>query len=54
MKAEEICGKCVYHRKEYEEWVCNNPDSECFGCATEYNDKCSDFEERANAGLNGQ
>lgn len=54
MKAEEICGKCVYHRKEYEEWVCNNPDSECFGCATEYNDKCLDFEERANAGLNGQ
>lgn len=43
---EEICGKCIHHRKEYEEWVCMNPDSECYGCATEYNDDCNDFEER--------
>lgn len=43
---EEICGKCKYHRKENEEWVCTNQDSECWGCYTEYRDTCDCFEER--------
>lgn len=43
---EEICGKCIHHRKEDEEWICNNPNSECWGCCTEYRDTCDDFEER--------
>ena len=46
MSKEEICGKCIYHRKEDEEWICNNPDSECYGCYTEYNDTCTNYEER--------
>lgn len=45
---EEICGKCKHHRKEFEEWVCTNPDSECYGCATEYNDDCESFEDRVS------
>lgn len=48
---EEICGKCLHHRKENEEWICKNPDSECYGCWTEYKDGCSEFEERANSGF---
>lgn len=43
---EEICGKCIHHRYEYGEWVCENRDSECWGCYTEYRDTCSDFEAR--------
>lgn len=43
---EEICGKCIHHRKEDEEWICKNPNSECWGCYTEYRDACNDFEER--------
>lgn len=48
---ERICGKCYHHRKSYEEWVCNNPESECYACATEYRDTCEDFEDRANSGF---
>ena len=51
MQNDEICGKCYYHRKHYDEWCCDNPDSECYGCATEYNDTCEDFEDRANSGF---
>lgn len=43
----EICGKCFHHRHEDEEWICKNPDSLCFGCYTEYYDRCKEFEERA-------
>ena len=50
-KKDEICGKCYYHHKHYEEWCCDNPDSDCYGCATEYNDTCLDFEDRANSGF---
>ena len=47
---EEKCGKCLHHRYEDGEWICNNPDSECYGCYTEYNDICNDgFEERAGS-----
>ena len=48
---EEICGKCLHHRKENEEWVCTNPDSDCYGCWTEYRDGCDDFEDRVNSGF---
>lgn len=43
---DENCGHCQHHRKDDEEWICNNPDSECFGCYTEYKDTCEDFKER--------
>ena len=44
---DQICGQCYYHRKQSEEWICNNPDSECYGCYTEYRDTCDEFEDRA-------
>ena len=51
-KSEEICGKCYHHHKHYDEWCCDNPESEFYGCATEYNDSCLDgFEDRANSGF---
>lgn len=44
---DEICGKCKFHRTADDgTWICNNEDSECFGCATEYRDCCMDFEDR--------
>ena len=43
---DENCGHCRYHCKDDEEWICNNPDSDCFGCYTEYNEVCDDFQER--------
>lgn len=46
---EEICGECLHHRKQNEEWVCTNPESECYGCWTEYRDGCSSFEDRVNS-----
>lgn len=46
---EEICGKCVHHRKQNEEWVCTNIESECYGCWTEYEDGCDEFEDRVNS-----
>lgn len=46
-KAENICGKCLHHRFVDDEWICNNPDSICYGCYTEYYDRCQDFDERA-------
>ena len=48
---DEICGKCLHHRKECEEWICKNPESECYGCYTEYNDTCDEFEARSSAGF---
>ena len=48
---EEICGKCIHHRKQNEEWVCVNPESECYGCWTEYRDGCDEFEDRVNSGF---
>ena len=46
MAKDKICGKCIHHRYEDGEWICTNPDSECYGCYTEYNDECDEFEER--------
>lgn len=43
---ERICGKCINHRYSDGEWICNNPDSECYGCYTEYRDSCTDWEAR--------
>lgn len=43
---DENCGHCLHHRKEDDCWVCTNPDSDCYGGYTEYNETCADFEER--------
>lgn len=50
-KSNEICGKCLHHRRDNEEWVCKNPESECYGDYTEYKDACDEFEERINSGF---
>lgn len=46
MDENENCGHCVHHRKQYDDWVCTNPDAEAYGEPTEYEDSCEDFEER--------
>ena len=49
MKDEQICGYCCHHCRDNEEWVCTNPESECLGEYTEYNDGCTEFEARVTA-----
>lgn len=46
MRDEEVCGTCKYHKKEGEDWYCDNHDGEYFSDYTEYNDRCPDYEER--------
>ena len=41
---EELCGKCKHEAKDGDDFVCNNPDSECYGCCVNYRDCCADFE----------
>ena len=48
MAKDKMCGKCIHHRYKDGEWICTNPDSECYGCYTEYNDECDEFEERVS------
>lgn len=43
---DENCGHCLHHKNDDGCWVCNNPDSDSYGCYTEYKDVCNDFEER--------
>lgn len=44
-KKPECCGTCKYHKKE-DDWVCDNPDSDCYADYTEYSDFCENFEKR--------
>ena len=44
-KKPECCGTCKYHKKE-DDWVCDNPDSDCYTDYTEYSDFCENFEKR--------
>lgn len=48
MNKEECCGTCKYHRYDdkYQDWVCTNEQSAVNGCATDYEDSCSDWEEK--------
>ena len=42
---KDICKKCKHHKLADDGvWICNNEDSECFGCATGHRDCCADFE----------
>ena len=50
---EGKCGKCKYNKYEVDPrgnhvgaFACVNPDSEFYGCWTQYNDSCEDFEKR--------
>lgn len=42
----EKCGECAFHSFEKGDWICTNEDSEFYCEYTNYNDKCSEFEER--------
>ncbi|MBO5610591.1 MAG: hypothetical protein J5929_09535 [Eubacterium sp.] len=53
MSDRKCCGNCRYHRPEKHEedrrkteWSCDNAESDNWGCFTEYNDKCEDWEGR--------
>lgn len=50
-----ICGKCKYNKFEEKElksgnhvlaYACDNPESECYGCYTQYDDYCDEFEDK--------
>lgn len=49
-----ICGKCKYNKVAERELkggcivpacACDNPESECYGCYTQYDDYCDEFED---------
>ena len=48
-----ICGKCKHHRPNptmFDEWYCENSESDLYECETEYEDTCECFcERRKNA-----
>ena len=51
MAKKKCCGTCEYHvRGEVPgegEWICNNGESEYYGCETEYRfQDCEDWGER--------
>jgi hypothetical protein len=46
-KMENCCGTCAYHIPvQMNEFVCDNEESENYGCETGYDDCCIDHEER--------
>lgn len=45
-KYHECCGNCHHHRKQGEEWICDNEYGDSFGFETEYLDCCDDYEPR--------
>lgn len=49
MSEKMICGNCKHHvcmDSDSDDWICENDESDCFGCVTDYGDGCLDFEER--------
>lgn len=42
------CGLCKYNEYsvEYDWFVCDNEDSDCYGLETTYEDCCEEFEEK--------
>lgn len=41
---EKVCGTCKFNTFDHEcsEFVCDNPDSEGYGCQTMYSDCCEE------------
>lgn len=47
MDQEECCGTCEFHVPDANgDFVCNNPDSDCYSDWTEYGDCCEEWEAR--------
>lgn len=42
----DICGSCKWHKKQGEDWVCMNENSDCYTFETEYGWACEDWEEK--------
>lgn len=44
----ECCGTCQYHVNLDEEWICDNKESDGYGCGTSFDDgkDCMDYKER--------
>ena len=46
---EECCGYCIHHEQDNDgEWICTNDLSMYYCEITDYDFKCSDWEERNN------
>ena len=45
-KNRMICGTCYWHKREGDEWVCVNKNSDYCADYTEYDDTCEEWEER--------
>lgn len=45
---EKVCGTCVYNIFDHEcsEYVCDNPESEGYGCGTMYSETCDEWKEK--------
>ena len=44
---EEICGTCKFHISDGgRDWICDNEDSDCYGCSMMYRDGCEHHQER--------
>lgn len=41
-----VCGTCKYNAKCFDGFCCGNEEGEFFGCPTEYEDRCEDWEEK--------
>lgn len=43
---DACCGNCKHHKKDDGVWICDNEESDCYGCATNYRDYCNEHEEK--------
>ena len=41
----EICGNCEHNTYDNGNFLCNNKNSDNYGCYVAYDDSCVDFEE---------
>lgn len=47
VEKEECCGFCKHHKKDGRDYICDNEESDCYGCSTMYRDYCENYEERS-------
>lgn len=44
---EKCCGTCLFNsHPNYDEWICDNPNSEVYGLDINYGDFCEDYESK--------
>lgn len=41
-----VCGTCKYNSKCFDGFCCGNEEGEFFGCPTEYEDRCENWEDK--------